>query len=298
MFNDRDSLLLLIILLIYDTRAFELIKETETHVIIGFFFGFFDDGGCGGNWSSCGCGDSESTGVSETFTDFVDGGERNVVGSEGATEDSLVGVDEGMRSRSDGGEFDFERNGRDAFDGVLKTLTEGFVSDVENCGFKDGTIVVDAQDGHTEVERHQTEHLHEDRLGGSDLLSVLDNADFRDNFNGSLDDLGGNSEGLEEGSLVGVHSSATSGDENVALGSEADLGGGLDPVGDNGIADLAQVSIGEDKTDVSTDQGKQSLEFRVLGNNFLHGLADHRVLTHQNDGKATESSTDLVHLRG
>ena len=105
--------------------------------------------------------------------------------------------------------------GSDLLDGLLDTLDQMFIRNVGMAGSKMAPSS-NAQDGHTEMERLQVQHLHEGSLGGTDLLTILDDTNVRDNFNGSLDDLGGNAEGLEEGSLVRVHTSATGRDENVS----------------------------------------------------------------------------------
>ena len=67
-------------------------------------------------------------------------------------------------------------------------------------------------------------------------------------------------------------------------------------VGSDEITNLLEVIRGEDETDVTPDMGEELLELRILVENGAESTADHGVLAHDDDGLASESNTDLVHL--
>jgi hypothetical protein len=133
-----------------------------------------------------------------------------------------------------------------------------------------------------------------------DLVARLDQMDLIDDFNGSLHDLSGDVQGLEEVGLTGVETSRTRGDEHIGRSERSGLGGGRHLVVENDLADLWQVAVGEHETHVAHHDGQQSLELGELLtlDEITHDLADQGVLSHEHDGLAAQGETNLLHLVG
>merc|ERR1719322_766919 len=74
-------------------------------------------------------------------------------------------------------------------------------------------------------------------------------------------------------------------------------GRGLDLVGQQEVADLVQVLVGEDEADVSDDAWQDLLQLCVLVEHATDGLAHHGVLAHEDLGPAPEGQPDLLHLQ-
>lgn len=49
---------------------------------------------------------------------------------------------------------------------------------------------------------------------------------------------------------------------------------------------------------ITLDVWKQSLEFRVVGDESFESTANHGVLAHQHNGLTSEGGSDFVHLLG
>ena len=126
------------------------------------------------------------------------------------------------------------------------------------------------------------------------LLTQLIDLTYLDNFNGTLGNLGGDAQGLEERSLLGTHTGVLGGHHDVEGSQGSGLGGRLDLVGQQEIPDINQLLVGEDKADVLLDVGQQTLEVGVLLQVTADGLAHHGVLAHEYDGLASQRNTDLL----
>ena len=80
---------------------------------------------------------------------------------------------------------------------------------------------------------------------------------YRNNFNSTLGNLGGDRQSLEERSLLGTHTSILGGNSDIQRGNSTGPSGSLDLVGKKKVADLAQVLLSEDKTNVLPDAWEQ-----------------------------------------
>lgn len=96
-----------------------------------------------------------------------------------------------------------------------------------------------------------------------DLFTFSDNLDWVDDFDLTFNNLGLDVEGLEERSLLGVHTSGTGRDSHVSWGDDADLGGGFSDLGVKNVLDLRQVTVGEDHTGVQLELVVNQLEVRT-----------------------------------
>mmetsp|Transcript_17128 Transcript_17128/g.30806 ORF Transcript_17128/g.30806 Transcript_17128/m.30806 type:complete len:253 (+) Transcript_17128:1880-2638(+) len=177
---------------------------------------------------------------------------------------------------------------------------KNLVGNVEDLGIKEGSVVVDGLEDETVREGFNVELLQEGCLGGSDLFSLGDQVGVVDHLNLTTGNLGSNLQGLEKGSLTGIASGSSLGNDHIAGGDGTDLGGGGTSVGLQNFADFTEVSVGEDKSDIATAAFNELLYRRsgVVFDVLLHTLAHHGVLSHENLGLATEGLTGVLELFG
>lgn len=245
-----------------------------------------------------------------------------VVDLDGSRDDVLVGVDQRVHDRRKGGVVDSQGNGGNGGDGAGEGLEELALLNVEDAGIEGLALVVDLSNTHTVGEGRDVQHVEQGGLGGTDLGAGLDELEISGDFNGTTGDLGGNTESLEERGLSGLHTSVTSGDEDVGGGNGTGTGRGSDAVGENLLTGVLKVGVGEDETNVTCrrsvsvariscvcaiapvackltlDVRKETLVLGGLADEALESTADHGVLAHQDNGVTTESVSDLVHLLG
>jgi len=121
-----------------------------------------------------------------------------------------------------------------------------------------------------------------------------------DHLNLSTGNLGGNLQGLEETGLTGIATGGTLGNDNIVGGSGTDLGGGGAGVGLQDFTDLAEIAIGEDKSDVSTAASDELFAWRsgVFLAVLLEDLSHHGVLSHQDFGFSTKGLSGVLELLG
>ena len=203
-----------------------------------------------------------------------------------------------MHDRGDGGDADRERDGGDGLDTAGEAVDEGLLLDVEDGRGEDGAVVVDLDDLHTVGERRDVEHVQQGSLGSSDLVADSDDLNVVDNLDRSSGNLGGDTEGLEERGLSGLHTGVSGRDVDVNGGDGTSLGRGGDDVGDDDLSDVLEVTRGEDESDVALDVGEQLLELGEVGHDGSESSSDHRVLSHEDDTLASERLSDLVDLLG
>jgi hypothetical protein len=122
--------------------------------------------------------------------------------------------------------------------------------------------------------------------------------DVGDDFNGTTGNLGGDTESLEERGLTGFHTSVTSRDFDISGSDGTSTSRGSNTVGENLFTDFLEVLVGEDETNVTLDEGKETFVFGVLRHVGLESTTNHGVLSHQDNSLTTEGLTDLVHLVG
>ncbi|KAB8596072.1 hypothetical protein FH972_025783 [Carpinus fangiana] len=199
-----------------------------------------------------------------------------VLGADGDSEDVLVAVEDGVDDGGKGGVIGGEGDGGDGGNGAGEGLEQLALLNVEHARLKGLALVVDLRDGHTVGEGRDVEHVEQGGLGGSDLAAGLDELKLGRDFNGTTGNLGGNTESLEERGLAGLHASVAGRDEDIAGGDGTGTGGRSDAVGQDLLADLLELAVGEDEADVALDVRKKR---SVLG-----GVTD----------EALESTADLI----
>ena len=230
----------------------------------------------------------------------VDSGELDLVAglAHVAEEDGVGGgvVDDGVRSRSQRWVTDLERDGGDVADTAHEAGAEIVVRDVQNGRVEDGAGVVDVANDEAVGERGDVQHVEQRGLGHADLVSLLDEVDIVDDLDGSLLDLGGDVERLEERGLLGAEPGVLGGHDDVQGRESTGLSGGPDLVGQEVVADGDELFLGEDEADVAPDVREQPLEVGVVLQVAPDGLAHHGVLAHEDDSLAAEGDADLLHL--
>ena len=186
-----------------------------------------------------------------------------------------------MGKRADRGQSKSEGQGSNQTDSREELLVEIVFSDVEDVRREERASIV-AQSGNESVaERLDVELGQKSDFGGSNLVSLLDQVHVRDDFHGSLDDLGGNSKGLEEGSLTRVESGRSWRNEHIRRSEGSSSRGSRDLIGRDDVSDVLQRLIGEDESHVAVDVRKELVERgEVLGDD-PHHTTDLRVLAHE-----------------
>merc|ERR1719322_483490 len=147
---------------------------------------------------------------------------------------------------------------------TMECGAEVSVGDVQDGRVEDGARVVDVPDDEPVGERGDVEHVEERGLRHADLVALLDQVDVLDDLDGSLLDLGGDVEGLEEGGLLRAEAGVLGRDDDVEGREGAGPGGGLDLVGQEVVADGDELLLGEDEADVAPDVREQPLEVGVV----------------------------------
>jgi hypothetical protein len=169
-------------------------------------------------------------------------------------------------------------------------------SHIENLALVDETVVKDNTGDKTIAEGTDVKLGKKGGLGLTDLITGVDEGNRGKNLNLTLADLGTDVKSLKEGGLSGLETSGTGRNNDIIRSNGTSLGRCTDLEGSDEVTDLAQVLVGEDKTDVAVKVRKKVLTGRVLVDVLTDGLAHHGLLTHEKDGLATKNSTDLLHL--
>ncbi|KAI6766398.1 hypothetical protein HG531_011620 [Fusarium graminearum] len=277
------------------------IQETAEALIILLLLrlvllGLLSSGSITAGSGSSGSSRGVSIGVGDAVLELLNLGPADL-GDNGNSKNLLVAVDEGVEDGRQGREVQSQRDGGNGGNGLRQSLEELLLTDVEDAGREGLALVVDLRDTHTVGEGRDVEHVEEGGLGGTDLGAGLNELEISGDFNGTTGNLGGDTESLEERGLSGLHSGVSSRNPDVGRGESTGTSGSSDLVGEDNIANLLEVLVGENETDVTLDVGKETL---VLGGvsdevfplNFTH----HGVLAHEDNTLVSESMSDLVHL--
>lgn len=216
----------------------------------------------GGSWSSLGSsrgltssssswgGGGVSIRVGDAVLELVDGLPL-VVNLNGSRDEVLVAVDKRVHDRWKSGEVGSQGDGGNGGDGRGEGLEELALLNVEDAGSEGLTLVVDLGDTHTVGEGRDVQHVEESSLGSTNFATSLDELQIGGNFNGTTGDLGGDTESLEERGLAGLHTGVSGGDVDVGGGDGTSTSRGSDTVGQDLLAGLLEVTVGEDESDVA-----------------------------------------------
>lgn len=297
-----------------------LVEKTEAHVVILgllllLLLGSLG-GGLGVTASRSGASSGASRGVLVGVGDAVlelSNLLPLVTGLNGDRDDLLVGVDNGVHNGGQGREVGSQRDGGNGGDGRRESLQQLGLLDVKNAGSEGVAVVVDLVDTHTVGEGRDVQHVEQGSLGSTDLAASLNELEVGGDFDGTTGNLGGDTKSLEERCLTRLHTSVTSGNEDITGGDGTGTGRGGDTVGEDLVTDVLELAVGEDETDVACsivndlrrharragrtlDVGKETLVLGGLVDETLERTADHGVLAHQDNTLTAEGLTDLVHL--
>ena len=278
-------------------------EEIHTHLLIGLRGLSSSDlllllltSGDGGSGGGSGHGLLESLRVLQKLDDLLSGlvGER---ASNRDVEDVLVSVGHGVRNRGDGGVAHLEGDTSDVLDTLGEVLEEIVLGQVQDLGVEDSTLVVDELDGQTVLEGTEVQLDQQSGLRRRHLLALLDELDSALDLNLTLNNHGGDVQGLQESSLSGVKTGGTRHQIDITRGNGTDTSGGTDLVLEDTLTDGGNVTVGEDETQVTVEPVDQ---LGVLGELLLVGtedLTNNSVLTHKDDGITTEGGTDPLEVR-
>merc|ERR1719373_211065 len=138
------------------------------------------------------------------------------------------------------------------------------VVDVEHLGRKHRAVVVHLLEHQTVAEGGDLEHVEEGGLGHAHLVAGRNQGHILNDLNGTLGNLGGDLQRLEERGLLGAHAGILGGHHHVEGGEGARLGRGLHLVGQQHVPHHRQVLVGEHEADVLLDVGQQPFEGGVF----------------------------------
>mmetsp|Transcript_14551 Transcript_14551/g.21698 ORF Transcript_14551/g.21698 Transcript_14551/m.21698 type:complete len:237 (+) Transcript_14551:596-1306(+) len=177
-------------------------------------------------------------------------------------------------------------------------ICKDIIGDVKNLSIEDGSIVVNRLEYNSVSERLNAELLQQGSLGSGNLVSLSDKMSIVGHLNLSTGNLSRNLKGLEESCLSGITSSGSLLYDNVSGGDTSNTGRGGTYVGLKNLTNFSKISVGENKSDVST---AESLKLAnrcslVLLAEFTDALTHHGVLSHKKFSLSTEGLTGLLKL--
>lgn len=194
---------------------------------------------------------------------------------------------------------------RDVQGEVGEGLNDVVLSDVENLGWVDLSVIEDVQDLHLVEEWSDLELVEEGGLTWGDLVTFGNNLDWVHNLDLRFDNLGLNVQGLEERGLLWIHTGWTSFDSHIIWGKGTDLSWGLSDLGVEDLLDGGKITIGEDETSVQfegiSDDGEVwswLTGLLVFIDHLLNSLSHEGVLSHDHNGvllsEHLSHNTDLL----
>merc|ERR1719166_765143 len=236
-----------------------LVKETESHVVV-LFFGLLGGGrSSGGSRSRISRGGrrrggGKSARICQIRLDRL-GLLEGDLGDGRNGQQVLHAVDDGMWHGGHGGVADLQADGGHVGHALHEGGLDVVVADVQDLGVEHGAVVIHLLENETIAEGGNLEHVQEGSLGHTHPVTSCDQGHIRDDLNGTLGNLGGDAQGLEEGGLLGTHAGVLGGHHHVQGGQGAGLGGGLHLVGQQHVPDLGELLVGEHEADILLDVG-------------------------------------------
>mmetsp|Transcript_20166 Transcript_20166/g.52460 ORF Transcript_20166/g.52460 Transcript_20166/m.52460 type:complete len:366 (-) Transcript_20166:205-1302(-) len=278
-----------------------LVEQREAHVLLlrlllgGLLLGWLSSSrGCRGG-SSC----SKGLRVGQDILNLL-GQREGVVGGQGQTQHVLVAVDDGVGDGGQGGAVGGQGQGSHVGDTGRHRLEHVLVGDVQHGGVVQGVVLKHLLDLQAILEGLDAQLGQQGGLGGTHALALLHQLHVVHHLNGTLGNLGGNTQGLEEGGLGGIHTGGPSRHVHVAGSNQVHAGRGADLVLVDLLLHVVQVTIGENDAHV-VDQVVQDDPPLVVARGLavhLDGALHHGVLAHQDDSIRAQGPADLLELHG
>jgi len=281
-----------------------LTEQIEVHLLF-FFLLFLDNSGGCGSGGATGGGRRGSAGeggrIREEGLDLLDFFE-SVIEVTAKSGDVLETVHDGVREGGRGGDTDLAREGSHVGDTDGPLGQEDVIGQVEHGGIEDGTFLVDGKQLQGVSEGAHVHLQEKGGLGSGNLVTNIEDSDTGSQLNGTLNNLGGDVESLEEIGLGGVKTGRTSGKGDLDGGDDAGLGGGGLGVVVENFTDRADVGrvMNEDETDVTTNNLDELVQVQVGVGLLVLAKAgtDHSVLTHEDRGNLAQLNAHGLHLLG
>merc|ERR1740116_475484 len=284
-------------------RRHRLVEEAKAHVVIlllalllrrrGGLSCSGSRSSSSGSWSSCGKG----AGVGQESLDGLSLLEGDL-GGRGNGQQVLHAVDDAVRHRCHVGIVDGQGQSSNVSHTRGELGKQVSVGDVQDFRVKHTAAVVHLGDDQTVAEGADLEHVQEGSLGHADPIAGPDDVHVLDNLNGSLGNLSWDSQSLEEAGLLRTHTTVLGGHHDVNGGESASLGRGLHLVGEEQVAHVQQLHLGEHEANVLLDVRHQTLQVWVGLQMATDGLPHHGVLAHEDHSLTPQGNTDLLHLLG
>ena len=284
-------------------------KSSHIHIFLllfRFFNLLFDFSGSGGGSSS---GLLLGTGSLGSFK-----GSQFISSFKGQGGNILESIHDHMGNSRFDGISTFHRKGGKVSNTTSEKVHKASRVKVEHRFGEHGSIIINLENIHTIAEGLDVHFFQKVSFGGGHLLSSGKNLNFLHDFNGTLDDLGGDREGMEEGNLRGVHTSGSCRDNHFALGNISYFGNSFTTVIEDDRLEVKHCFIGEDHTELSNHQflefsklrnsgtilDKILIEFAILGERIdfqVKGDVDLSSFSDHQFGLVSEKiSTDQLHL--
>merc|ERR550534_1232405 len=277
-------------------RRHRLIEEAKAHVIILLLALLLwwrggsscsSRGSSSGSWSSCGKG----TGVSQESLDGLSLLEGDLSGRSNGQQ-VLHAVNDAVRHRCHVGVVDGQGQSSNISHSRGKLGKQVGVGDVRDFRVKHTAAVVHLGDDQTIAEGADLEHVQEGSLRHANPVASLDDV------HGSLGNLSWDSQSLEEAGLLGTHTSVLGGHHDINWGESASLGRSLHLVGEEQVAHVQQLHLGEHEANILLDVRHQTLQVWVSLQMAADSLPHHGVFAHEDHSLTPEGNTDLLHLLG
>lgn len=175
------------------------------------------------------------------------------VGLHGDGKQVFEAHDENVWESSNTGDSSSKREGSDLGDTLGEEGDDIVISEVEDLGGEDGAVVVDALENQTIGEGVDSKGLEKGGLGGTNLVTLLDQVHVSDNFDGTLVNLGGDTKSLEERGFGRRKLGLTLGNDHIIGGNDTSFGSGRDTRGLANVGDLSEVAVSEDEPNVADE---------------------------------------------
>jgi len=128
-----------------------------------------------------------------------------------------------VRSRSLVSVSNSKGKASNTLEGISEFGSENFVGDFEDSWFVDVAVIVELDDLEGVLEWLDSEDLKKVSFGSVNFGSFLDKKLFGGDFDGTLEDLGLDVEGVKDGNLSRCHSGTHWWDDNITWGNSSNF---------------------------------------------------------------------------
>jgi len=263
-----------------------------------FFFLLYDLGFTTLCWSSLSCSllsSSKSFWVSKNALDVSDflHWEFN---SNSDSSDILEGRTNQMMSRGSTWVANSDGETSNAGEGLSENATKNFIIDGEDCWFVNLSRIEELLDLKGVLEWKDVEELKEVSFGSTNLFAFLDQKLLTCDFDGTLENLGLDVEGVKNGNLCWGKCCPHWENCNIAWSDSTNLSKGTDAVLVNDFLNKGEGTVGEAKANTVEEQILKWGNVRKFSFKIFNSTAHEGVLTEANFSNTGKFVTDLKEL--